>query len=162
MAISKFSGHDIPESFAGGAGGIEPNPAVKLWGTGAPRREFLYSDDLADACLVLMEKLDQVTGGPAPREFTAWNHLINIGCGEDSTIRELAKEVAGIVGFDGPIDWDATKPDGTPRKLLDTEKINRIGWTPSTPLDRGIRLAYADYLSKITNYSQPKKANESI
>ncbi len=153
IAISKFNGHDIPESFAIGAEGTGPNPAIKLWGTGSPRREFLFSDDLADACVLLMEKLDQIIGEPASREFTASNHLINIGFGEDTTIRALAEEIAGIVEFDGPIDWDATKPDGTPRKLLDSEKINRIGWTPSTPLDRGIRLAYADYLSKITNYS---------
>ena len=96
-----------------------------------------------------MEKLDQLFGEPAPREFTASNHLINIGYGEDTTIRALAEEVAGIVGFDGPLDWDATKPDGAPRKLLDSKKINSIGWLPSTPLDQGIRSAYADYLSKL-------------
>jgi GDP-L-fucose synthase len=154
MAISKFNGHDVAESFATGAEGIGPSPAIKLWGTGAPRREFLYSDDLADACVLLMEKLDQVFGEPARREFTASNHIINIGYGEDTTIRALAEEVAGIVEFDGPIDWDATKPDGTPRKLLDSEKINRIGWTPSTPLDAGIRLAYADYLSRHPAHAQ--------
>jgi len=158
MAISKFNGHDIPESFATGAEGTGANPAVKLWGTGSPRREFLYSDDLADACVLLMEKLDRLFGEPAPREFSASNHLINIGYGEDTTILALAEKVAGIVGFDGPLDWDATKPDGTPRKLLDSQKINRIGWLPSTPLDRGVRLAYADYLSKITNCSELKKA----
>jgi len=152
MAISKFNGHDIPESFATGAEGTGANPAVKLWGTGSPRREFLYSDDLADACVLLMEKLDQLFGGPSPREFTASNHLINIGYGEDTTIRALAEQVAGIVGFNGPLDWDATKPDGTPRKLLDSKEINRIGWTPSTPLGLGIRLAYADYLSKLATY----------
>ena len=153
MAISKFNGHDIPESFSTGAENVGPNPAIKLWGTGSPRREFLYSDDLADACVLLMEKLDQLFAKPAPREFTASNHLINIGYGEETTIRALAEEVAGIVGFDGPLDWDATRPDGSPRKLLDSKKINSIGWTPSTPLDQGIRLAYADYLSKITKYS---------
>jgi GDP-L-fucose synthase len=153
MAISKFNGRDIPESFAVGAEAAgPPNPAIKLWGTGSPRREFLYSDDLADACVLLMEKLDRLFGGPAPpREFTASNHLINIGYGEDATIRALAEQVAAIVGFDGPLDWDATKPDGTPRKLLDSQKINGIGWLPSTPLGQGIRLAYADYLSKITD-----------
>jgi len=122
-----------------------PSP-VSLWGTGSARREFLYSDDLAVACVLLMEKLNQVFDKPPTRQFTASNHLINIGYGEDTTIRELAEEVARIVGFDGPLDWDAAKPDGTPRKLLDSEKINRIGWTPSTTLDQGIRLAYADYL----------------
>ena len=153
VAISKFNGHDIPESFSTGAENVGPNPAIKLWGTGSPRREFLYSDDLADACVLLMEKLDQLFAKPAPREFTASNHLINIGYGEETTIRTLAEEVAGIVGFDGPLDWDATRPDGSPRKLLDSKKINSIGWTPSTPLNQGIRLAYADYLSKITKYS---------
>ena len=153
MAISKFNGRDIPESFAAGAEAAgPPSPAIKLWGTGSPRREFLYSDDLADACVLLMEKLDRLFGGPAPpREFTASNHLINIGYGQDATIRTLAEQVAAIVGFDGPLDWDATKPDGTPRKLLDSQKINGIGWLPSTPLGQGIRLAYADYLSKITD-----------
>jgi GDP-L-fucose synthase len=146
MAISKSKGHDIPESFAIGAKSVGPNPAVKLWGTGSARREFLYSDDLADACVLLMEKLDRLFGEPAPGEFTASNHLINIGYGEDTTVRALAEKVAGIVGFDGPIDWDAAKPDGAPRKFLDSRKINRIGWTPSTPLGQGIRLAYADYL----------------
>ena len=153
VAISKFNGHDIPERFSTGAENVGPNPAIKLWGTGSPRREFLYSDDLADACVLLMEKLDQLFAKPAPREFTASNHLINIGYGEETTIRTLAEEVAGIVGFDGPLDWDATRPDGSPRKLLDSKKINSIGWTPSTPLNQGIRLAYADYLSKITKYS---------
>jgi GDP-L-fucose synthase len=151
IAISKFNGHLIPESFVTGTDGIGPSPAIKLWGTGSPRREFLYSDNLADACVLLMEKLDRLFEKPAPGEFTAWDHLVNIGYGEDTTIRALAEEVAGIVGFDGPLDWDATKPDGAPRKFLDSKRINRIGWTPSTPLNQGIRLVYADYLSKITN-----------
>ena len=158
MAISKFNGHGIPESFATRAEGAgPPTPAIKLWGTGSPRREFLYSNDLADACILLMQKLDRLFGDPAPREFTASNHLINIGYGEDTTIRSLAEQIAAIVGFDGPLDWDATKPDGTPRKLLDSQKINSIGWLPSTPLGQGVRLAYADYLSKITDYSDPEK-----
>jgi len=158
MAISKFNGHGIPESFATRAEGAgPPTPAIKLWGTGSPRREFLYSNDLADACILLMQKLDRLFGDPAPREFTASNHLINIGYGEDTTIRALAEQIAAIVGFDGPLDWDATKPDGTPRKLLDSQKINSIGWLPSTPLGQGVRLAYADYLSKITDYSDPEK-----
>ncbi len=152
MAISKFNGHDIPESFGRRTeGAVPPTPAIKLWGTGSARREFLYSDDLADACVLLMQKLDRLFEGPAPREFTASNHLINIGYGEDTTIRELAEQIAAIVGFEGSLDWDATKPDGTPRKLLDSQKIYGIGWLPSTPLEQGVRLAYADYLSKITD-----------
>ncbi len=153
VAISKFNGHNIPQSFTTGVEGVGPNPAIKLWGTGFPRREFLYSDDLADACVLLMEKLDQFFGAPAPREFTASNHLVNIGYGEDATICELAEKVAGIVGFDGPMDWDATKPDGSPRKLLDSNKINVMGWLPCTLHDQGIRLAYGDYLSRIPNQS---------
>ena len=156
-AISRFHGHDVPESFASRTEGTDANPAIKLWGTGSPRREFLYSDDLAAACVLLMKKLDQVFEKPASREFTASDHLINIGYGEDTTIRELAEEVARTVGFDGPLDWDATKPDGTPQKLLDSAKINRIGWTPSISLDQGIRSACADYLSRIENTSDPKQ-----
>ncbi|MGA2400181.1 MAG: GDP-L-fucose synthase [Syntrophobacteraceae bacterium] len=156
-AISSFHSHTVPESFMPRGGGIEAGPAVKLWGTGSPRREFLYADDLADACVFLMGKLEQLFDNSVSH-FTGSEHLINIGCGDDITIRELAGEVARIAGFDGPIQWDASKPDGTPRKLLDVGKINRIGWKHSIGLDQGIRLAYADYLSKITNYSEPKKA----
>jgi GDP-L-fucose synthase len=100
-----------------------------VWGTGLPRREFLYVDDLADACVHLME-----TGYDGP--------LINIGTGIDVTIRELAKTVMDVVGFQGRITFDTSKPDGTPRKLLDVSRLASLGWRASTPLREGIRRAY--------------------
>jgi GDP-L-fucose synthase len=100
-----------------------------VWGTGKPRREFLYVDDLADACVHLMEN-----GYDGP--------LVNIGCGEDVTIRELAETVQQIVGFRGRIVFDTSKPDGTPRKLLDVSRLASLGWRASTPLAEGIQLAY--------------------
>jgi len=101
-----------------------------VWGSGTPRREFLYVDDLADACVHLME-LDYV--GPP----------VNIGCGEDVSIAELAETVMRVVGFEGRIVYDSSKPDGTPRKLLDVSRLASLGWRARTPLIEGIRLAYA-------------------
>src|SRR5438067_436264 len=95
-----------------------------VWGTGKPRREFLHVDDLAAACLLLLEKYDSP-------------EIINIGCGEDVTIRELAELVCEVVGFDGKLVWDKTKPDGTPRKLLDVTKIRKLGWKPMIPSRNG-------------------------
>jgi GDP-L-fucose synthase len=100
-----------------------------VWGTGTPRREFLYVDDLADACVYLME-----------REY--FGELLNIGTGEDVTIRGLAEMVMDAVGLTARIVFDASKPDGTPRKLLDIARLTRLGWTPRTPLADGIRLTY--------------------
>ena len=100
-----------------------------VWGTGAPRREFLYVDDLADACVYLME---QGYGGP----------LVNVGTGEDLTIRELAQTVMDIVGFQGSITFDASKPDGTPRKLLDVSRLSALGWRARTALRDGIQMAF--------------------
>ena len=100
-----------------------------VWGSGTPRREFLYVDDLADACVHLMQR-----GYDGP--------LVNIGTGEDVTIRELAETVMEIVGFDGRIVYDASKPDGTPRKLLDVSRLASLGWRARTALREGIRLAY--------------------
>jgi GDP-L-fucose synthase len=100
-----------------------------VWGSGTPRREFLYVDDLADACVHLMEH--------------GWDgELVNIGTGEDVTIRELAETVMRVVGFEGRIVFDASKPDGTPRKLLDVSRLAALGWRARTPLEDGIRLAY--------------------
>jgi len=133
---------------------------VTLWGTGSPRREFLFADDLADASIFLMNRLDELFGGKhrlsnmqnaadSTQQGPAFSHhLINIGFGEDLTIRELAEMVAGIVGYDGPVEWDAEKPDGTPRKLLDVSRITSLGWRPKTTLEDGIRVAYRDYLLK--------------
>jgi GDP-L-fucose synthase len=122
---------------------------VALWGTGTPRREMLYSDDMADACVTLMElpdaEFDRLLGtdpkSPQPP-------LINIGWGEDYTIRELAERVRDVVGFRGEVEWDKSKPDGTPRKLLDISRMKSLGWSPRTPLETGIRSAYQDFLAR--------------
>ena len=106
-----------------------------VWGSGAPRREFLYVDDLADACVHLMA---QDYDGP----------LLNIGAGDDVTIRELAETVMQVVGFEGRIVYDASKPDGTPRKLLDVSRLTAAGWRASVPLREGIARAYADFLAR--------------
>jgi GDP-L-fucose synthase len=110
--------------------------AVTLWGTGAPRREFLHVDDLADACLFVMNRV-HARGEEVP--------LLNVGWGRDLTIRELAERVKAEAGFSGEIVWDDTKPDGTPRKLLDTGKLTALGWTPSIDLDEGLKRTVADY-----------------
>lgn len=109
---------------------------VVIWGTGAPRREFLYVDDLADACVFLMQHYNS-------------EEPVNIGCGEDIEIRELAALVKKIVGFEGAIITDAAKPDGTPRKLLDVSKLRDLGWKHATPLEEGIRKVYEWYVSMI-------------
>jgi GDP-L-fucose synthase len=108
-------------------------PSVTLWGTGRAYREFLHVDDMAQACLFLMENYDSP-------------ELINVGCGQDTTIRELAERVGRVVGYSGRIEWDTTKPDGTPRKLLDVSKLNRLGWKASTPLEDGLRATYQWWL----------------
>ena len=123
-----------------------PTPAVVLWGTGSPKREFLYSDDLADACLFLMSRIEHLFTDKRSN-FGAY-HLINIGCGQDRTIRELADLVAKEVGFEGQVEWDAAKPDGTPQKLLDVTRLNDLDWRPKTSLKQGVHFAYQDYLSK--------------
>ena len=110
-----------------------------VWGTGYPRRELLYSDDLAEACVFLMNL-------PEDRFCSLLNSkgapLINIGTGEDLSIRELAELVCRVIGFDGKLEFDTTKPDGTPRKLLDVSRIQALGWRASTSLEEGIRLTY--------------------
>lgn len=111
---------------------------VSVWGSGHPRREFLISDDMADACVFLMENHDADAVG----EF------VNIGVGVDVTIRELAERVASVVGFSGELVFDASKPDGTPQKLLDVSHLNRLGWHAKTPFDEGIGIAYQDFLKR--------------
>ena len=106
-----------------------------MWGSGKPMREFLYVDDLADACVFLMKQ--GVTDG-----------FYNIGTGTDVTIRELAETVMSVVGFAARIVFDATKPDGTPRKLLDVSRLRDIGWQARTSLREGIALAYRDFLAR--------------
>lgn len=106
-----------------------------VWGTGTPLREFLYVDDLADACVFLMER-----GYDGP--------LINVGSGSDVSIATLAETVMRVVGFTGRIVYDRSKPDGTPRKLMDSSRLNALGWRPRVPLEEGIALAYEDYLAR--------------
>ena len=109
-----------------------------VWGSGKPRREFLHVDDLVAACLLLLEKYDSP-------------EIINVGCGEDISIRELAELVCDVVGFGGELAWDATKPDGTPRKLLDISKIRALDWKPAIPLREGIQRTYDWFLKNIAH-----------
>ncbi|HXM94759.1 MAG TPA: GDP-L-fucose synthase [Candidatus Dormibacteraeota bacterium] len=117
---------------------------VALWGTGTPRREFLYSEDLADACLFLMNLNNQEFDLLASSETDA--PLINVGSGRDQTIREIAELIAEVVGFDGSLKFDSSKPDGTPRKLLDTSRLSSLGWAPKTRLREGLELSFGDFL----------------
>lgn len=110
---------------------------VVCWGTGSPKREFLYADDLADACVYLMENYSAEDLG---------NETVNLGSGKEITIKELSELVAKTIGYTGTIRWDAEKPDGTPRKLLDVSKLERLGWRYKTELSEGIRMAYDDFL----------------
>ncbi|MGX4689311.1 GDP-L-fucose synthase family protein [Streptomyces sp. JNUCC 63] len=114
----------------------EGREEVVLWGSGTPRREFLHVDDLAAACAVLLRSYD----GDGP---------VNVGCGSDLTIRELAATVAEVTGFTGRITWDTTRPDGTPRKLLDISRIAELGWKPAIPLRDGIAATYAHWRSDL-------------
>lgn len=125
--IRKF--HEAKESGAA---------SVEIWGTGTPLREFLFADDLADACFHLMLNYNE-------------KQFVNIGYGEDLTIKELAETVKNVIGFEGELKFDTTKPDGTPRKLMDSNKLFATGWKPKTTLTEGIKIAYADFLSKNTN-----------
>ena len=108
-------------------------PSVEIWGTGKPKREFLYVDDLADACIFLMQRY-------------VGNETINIGTGKELSIAELAALVKHVIGYPGVIVFDTSKPDGTPRKLLDVKKLTALGWTYKTELEDGIRLSYEDFL----------------
>jgi GDP-L-fucose synthase len=114
---------------------LRGDAALVVWGTGTPMREFLYADDLADACVYLMA---QGYNGP----------LVNIGTGTDVTIRELAETVLKVVGFGGDLSFDTSKPDGTPRKLMDVSRLAGLGWRAKTSLEDGIKLAYQDFISK--------------
>lgn len=109
-------------------------PSVSLWGTGSPKREFLHVDDLAEGCVHLMDQYDG----------SDW---VNLGTGEDLSIRELAEMICSIVGYDGVLDWDTSKPDGTPRKLMDVSRVNALGWTASIGLRAGIERVYAEVQS---------------
>ncbi len=108
---------------------------VTIWGSGSPMREFLFADDLADACYFLMESYNE-------------SHLINIGTGEDLTIKDLALLIKKVIGFEGDLTFDSSKPDGTPRKLMDVTKLHSLGWKHKVDLEQGIHLAYQDFLEK--------------
>jgi GDP-L-fucose synthase len=110
-------------------------PTVTCWGTGAPMREFLYADDLARACVFLLENYSE-------------EQFINIGSGQEVSIRELTETIGRIIGFGGEIVWDTTKPDGVPRKLMDSSRLKALGWRPQVDLEAGIRLAYEDFVRK--------------
>jgi GDP-L-fucose synthase len=110
-------------------------PTVTCWGTGSPWREFLYADDLARACVFLLENYSE-------------EQFINVGSGDEVTVRDLTEKVKRIVGFEGDIVWDSTKPDGMPRKLLDSSRLFALGWRPQVDLETGIRLAYEDFLKR--------------
>jgi len=125
------------EAKAGGA------KALVVWGTGKPKREFLYSDDMADACVALL-RLDDERFRSA---IGTYPPLVNIGAGKDLSIRELAELVCEVVGFRGRLEFDATKPDGTPRKLLDTSRLERLGWRARIGLREGVGMAYGQYVS---------------
>ena len=113
---------------------------VELWGTGSPLREFLHADDLAEACVFLMNTYNE-------------EQFVNIGVGEDLSIKHLAELIKKTVGYEGELQWNADKPDGTPRKLLDVSKLHNLGWKHRYDLEEGIKITYQDFLSKIAEYS---------
>jgi GDP-L-fucose synthase len=114
---------------------VSGSPGVAVWGTGTPRREFLYVDDMADACVHLMKTYSAA-------------EMVNIGTGEDITIADFARVVAATVDYKGTISYDTSRPDGTPQKLLDVSRLAKLGWRARTSLEDGIRLAYRAYLSE--------------
>lgn len=116
---------------------VRGDASMTLWGSGSPMREFLHADDLAEACVYLMETYSD-------------SELVNIGTGIDVTIKELAETVKGIVGFEGSIQWDTNRPDGTPRKLMDVSKLHGLGWKHKIELKEGIALAYQDFLTNVS------------
>lgn len=124
---------------------VRGDAEVPLWGTGAPRREFLCSDDMAEACVHLMALPAETI---APMLDASAPPLVNVGCGSDLSIRELSEVVRSVVGGDAKVRWDTSKPDGTPQKLLDTTKLARLGWRPRIELREGIRRAYDDFLRR--------------
>ncbi len=120
---------------------------VVCWGTGTPLREFLYSDDLAEACVFLVEHANYKDMAFTDASGTVQSH-INVGSGKEATIREIAETVKEVVGFQGAIEWDHSKPDGTPRKLMDSSRINALGWKPQVSLKAGLARAYTDFLER--------------
>jgi GDP-L-fucose synthase len=130
---------------------------VVLWGTGTPRREFLYSDDAADACVFLMNLSEaQFQHIASSKEFPP---LVNIGCGQDMTVREAAELIADVVGFKGRLVFDPAKPDGAPRKLLDVSQIAALGWKAETSLRDGLQKAYLDFIENVAHALPPLAAS---
>ena len=129
-------------------------PTVMVWGTGTPKREFLYSEDMAVACVYLMNLPDAqyqtLLGSDEAKTGIFMPPLVNIGVGEDITIKELAETVKRTMGYSGEINFDTTKPDGTPRKLMDVSRLHGMGWSPSVTFQGGLLLAYADYCAQQT------------
>ena len=144
--IARSNDQDIPSDYIHFKDS-SASTGITLWGSGRPRREFLYVDDLADACVFLMERdnhdFSLLCAGsqqfPLP--------LINIGTGRDQTIKELAAQIAKIVGYTGDVIWDTSKPDGSPQKLLDVAKLSDLSWKASTSLVEGLRKTYERYQS---------------
>ena len=129
------------------------SPTVTVWGTGMPRREFLYSDDMADACVFLMNLPDPVfsglLGSDEAKTGVFMPPVVNIGVGHDLTIRELAELVMGVVGYTGDIAFDTSKPDGTPRKLMDIGRLSALGWAATTGMRDGLQAAYAEFVASL-------------
>jgi GDP-L-fucose synthase len=123
-------------------------PTVSVWGSGTPKREFMYSEDMADACIYLMNLPDEQFIPLLGQERNdGLPPLMNIGVGHDITIRELAETVKSVVGFNGEIVFDSTKPDGTMRKLMNVDRLRSMGWHPSMQFTNGMRLAYQDFMA---------------
>jgi GDP-L-fucose synthase len=121
-------------------------PSVAVWGTGTPRREFLYVDDMAAACVHVMNLSPEVwAANTKPMQC-----LLNVGYGSDVSIAELACAVAEAVGYEGEITYDTSRPDGSPRKLIDSTRLHRLGWKPTVSLQQGLRTAYADFTAQFT------------
>jgi GDP-L-fucose synthase len=133
---------------------------VLLWGTGTPRREFLYSDDAADACVFLMNLPESCLDTIAAHDQL--RPVVNVGCGEDLTIRELSELVASVVGFQGKLVFDASKPDGAPRKLLDISRLTAMGWRPRVSLREGLTMTYKDFLETVALGSNPGRISTGV
>ena len=121
---------------------------VSCWGSGTPRREFLFVDDLADALIFILENVS-INNSSLFDDLGNFSGILNVGVGSDITIKELANLISSIIGYDGEIIWDSSKPDGTPRKLLEVSKLKKLGWSAKTNLQKGIELTYKSYLEEL-------------
>ena len=125
----------------------ENKEEFKVWGTGTPLREFLFVDDLADACLFALEKWNPMDTNSPKDKFGNTLYWLNVGCNTEISIKNVVEKISNYVGYHGEILWDETKPDGTPRKLLNTEKLNKMGWEPEIDLNRGISLTIEEFMN---------------